>query len=79
MIKETFEKCMRKCFDLREDYPIDFNKPLDEFGINSISLIKLLVLLETELEVEFDETTFNLSNYRTPNRILEYVADIKCT
>lgn len=75
--RKILEACMRKSFQMDENVEIDFDKNLDEYGVNSISFIKMLVLLEKELKVEFDENTFNFSDYRTPNQIVEYIKQLK--
>lgn len=78
MIKEKgiIEECMRKCFELDDNTAINFDRELDDYGVNSISFIKMLVLLETELNIEFDEATFNFADYKTPNQILEYISSL---
>ena len=69
--KEILEACMRKAFDLQGE--INFDENFKTYGVNSISFIKMLVLLEKELNVEFDQSTFSFSENSTPNQILEYL------
>lgn len=71
---EVLEACMRKVFEIEGE--IDFDKSLEEYGVNSISFIKMLVLLEKELKVEFDENTFNFADYNTPNKIMGYISTL---
>lgn len=72
---EILESCIKKSFGIEGE--IDFDKSMEEYGVNSISFIKMLVLLEKELGIEFDEDTFKFSDYNTPNQILKYIESLE--
>ncbi|MCR2022129.1 glycosyltransferase [Blautia pseudococcoides] len=77
--KALVEICMREAFEFEENLEIDFDKRLDEYGVNSISFIKMLVLLENKLEIEFDEATFDFEECNTGNKILHYIEQVNET
>jgi len=43
------------------------------YGINSIELIELIVALEEEFDLEFDDTELELENYESINTIVDTV------
>lgn len=46
---------------------------LTEFGLNSLSFIKIIVKLEDEFGVEFNDDEINYLNYKSVDKILELV------
>lgn len=62
-----FEKVCEFIKKTVDDYPttIELNTPLEEIAFNSIDFIKLLVFLEDEFEIEFEDDDLVLENYRT--------------
>ncbi|EGD49369.1 phosphopantetheine-binding protein [Ruminiclostridium papyrosolvens DSM 2782] len=75
--KESIQKCVRKCLNEDENYKVDLDAELTNLGMNSITLIKLLVLLEAELGIQFDESKFSFKDYKTLNSVAEYVDTLK--
>lgn len=70
--RKILEECLKKCITL-ESGEFDFNKNLQEYGMNSITAIKFLVLVENELDIEFDESAFSLEQHGTLQKILDYI------
>ncbi|HEX9059547.1 MAG TPA: acyl carrier protein [Clostridia bacterium] len=46
---------------------------LMESGLNSVSFIKLVVLIEAEFEFDFDEYGLFFNNFETLNDIISYI------
>jgi acyl carrier protein len=46
---------------------------LSEFGINSLKFIQIIVELENEFCVEFNDNELNYSNYKSIDQIFELV------
>jgi acyl carrier protein len=56
--------------------PIDKIGPDDnliDIGLNSLSYIKLIVLLEKEFDIEFNEYELNIDNYKSINAVVKTV------
>jgi len=67
VLKETVEEYV-------EGSPLDID--LRDIGINSITFIKLIVALESEFDVEFDDAGLNIENFQTLRQFKEYVEKI---
>lgn len=67
VLKETVEEYV-------EGIPLDID--LRDIGINSITFIKLIVALESEFDVEFDDAGLNIENFQTLRQFKEYVEKI---
>lgn len=52
------------------------NDNLLNIGINSISFIKIIVQIETEFDIEFDENDLNTKSFDSLNDISFYVQSI---
>ena len=70
--KETMVECLKKCIDLEHE-EVDFDKDIQEYGMNSITTIKFLVLVENELDIEFDVSAFSLEENGTLCKILDHI------
>lgn len=55
-----------------------FSKTYIELGINSILFVKLLINLEIELDIEFEEEIININQMYTPNELVQYIYIILC-
>ena len=56
--------------------PIDKIGPDDnliDIGLNSLSYIKLIVLLEKEFDIEFNEYELNIDKYKSINAVVKTV------
>lgn len=53
---------------------IDDNANLIDYGMSSLSFIRMIVALEDEFNIEFDEMS-DSSQFRTINKILKYVCE----
>lgn len=63
-IKEIIASILQKKIDITVEKDVDFSKHFVEIGLNSLLFVKLLVNIEAELDVEFDEEFINV-NYVT--------------
>ncbi len=49
---------------------------LDEIGVNSINLIRMIIELETYYDVEFDVDMLGVSNFEIVGNFVNYVANL---
>lgn len=54
---------------------INADNDLKDLGINSISFIKIIVGLETEFDIEFDDEDLDASKFATIKDLIEYVGN----
>lgn len=73
-IEEKLRSILRK-FVNNEAYLDNLNSEinLDGLGINSISFIKIIVQIESEFDIEFDENDLNSQRFETLSDIVLYV------
>lgn len=78
MLKEI-EKHVRKIIEENVDTEIsamimDSNKSLEDFGINSISYIKIIVAIENQFEFEFADEDLDMKNFKTLGNLISYIS-----
>ncbi len=56
---------------------ISSSDDLTAFGANSISYIKMVVAIEQEFGIEFDEFDLDYSKFKTINSLSEYIEEVK--
>lgn len=56
---------------------IDFQQELVEYGVDSLSFVTLLLDIEAEFQMEFDESVFQMDILYSLERILQYILDSK--
>lgn len=81
MKREEIESRLMKIIELNEDMPIPkeeigMDMDIAEKGVNSLIFIKLIVILETEFEVEFDDSELDITKYRTLNDLADYIENM---
>jgi acyl carrier protein len=52
---------------------------VDDVGLDSLQLINLVLLIETEFDVEIDFESFHVQHLSSLDRFTEYVAGLKTT
>jgi acyl carrier protein len=57
-----------------EDMPDDANI-MDEYGVDSVALLELVVALEDEFGVVVEDGDFDIANFSTPSALAMFVAD----
>jgi amino acid adenylation domain-containing protein len=55
---------------------VSTSSSLSEIGINSLTFVKFVVLIEEEFDIEFDDEGLDLSNYPTLQSLIEYVQQL---
>lgn len=50
---------------------------LQDIGIDSLNFLKLVVSLEEEFEIEFDDDSLDLSNFETVSSLIDYIENRK--
>lgn len=55
---------------------ISSSDDLTDFGVNSISCIKIMVAIEQEFGIEFDEFNLDFSKFKTINSLSEYIEEV---
>lgn len=58
-----------------EDLGLD--EKLTDLGLNSINYIKILVTLENEFNMTFDEEDIDITNFNTINNVVKYMEKCK--
>lgn len=51
----------------------DFNCPLNDFGIDSLTFIKIIVEIETEFDFEFEDEDLDVNKYSSLQSLVSYV------
>lgn len=46
---------------------------LDRLGINSVSYIKIVIELENEFDIEFDDDCLNYESFKSVKNIVDYI------
>ncbi len=46
---------------------------MEELGVDSVSVFEIVVGLEEETGISFEDDEFNIENFRTPKHIADYV------
>jgi acyl carrier protein len=71
---ETITKVLKKRGLERE---IKFEQPLDELGLglDSMGRLELLIEIEKEFQLEFEEEDWGTNMFKTPNEILGYIRE----
>ncbi|MEK4077379.1 acyl carrier protein [Paenibacillus amylolyticus] len=71
-IEQRFFNVIQKEFP-EADIEFSMDTNLIDAGVNSISFIKLVILIENEFDIQFEETKLDLSYFPTIREILEYI------
>ncbi|MDK8191933.1 acyl carrier protein [Paenibacillus sp. UMB7766-LJ446] len=71
-IEQRFLNVIQKEFP-EADIEFSMDTNLIEAGVNSISFIKLVILIENEFDIQFEETKLDLNYFPTIREILEYI------
>lgn len=50
-----------------------YDEKLEDFGVNSISFIKMVVAIESEYGFEFDDEDLDFTKINTVNKLVEYI------
>lgn len=53
----------------------DFQEELVEYGVDSLSFVSLLLDVEAEFQIEFEESVFQMDVLYSLERILQYILD----
>jgi acyl carrier protein len=82
MLKKDIEKTIFKVindnlFSGKSWGEMTVDSDIASLGINSIDFIKILVALETEFELEFDEEDLNMKRFPTIQSIVTYIENKK--
>lgn len=74
-MNSTFEKIMEVTKRILEVDEIEVLKSdsLAELGLNSITFVKIVVEIEKELDIEFDDDYLDFEKYSTVNEFCRYV------
>jgi acyl carrier protein len=59
--------------------PLDNNVNLMEHGLDSLKTVQLIVTLEEEMDLEFDDENMLLENFETIEKIVKTVEKIKAS
>ena len=82
--KIKMEKESKRLIDIISEFssskfsePISLKSSLFDMGINSISLIKIIVMIEQEFGIIFRDEDLVNENFETVNDLLDYIIRVK--
>lgn len=70
---QMLQKIIMKEIDINKVTEIKKEMILGELGINSISFLKIVVAIETELDFEFDDDDLVTNNFTTIESLATYI------
>ncbi|MBU3198523.1 phosphopantetheine-binding protein [Clostridium estertheticum] len=69
-------KIIKNNIDLKVNYDeIEFDDDLIQMGVNSLNYIKLIVYIEKEFEIEFDDENLAIKKYDSIKSLTDYVQE----
>jgi acyl carrier protein len=75
---ERFEVILRKHLPFLPDgEELSDELPLRDFGLDSMSTVTLLSILEREYQVKFLDDSLRMENFATPERIWSTIASVR--
>lgn len=72
LIEERFVHKLMEIFQLEEE-PVIREVPLSSLGINSIYYIQMVVSMENEFNIEFDDEYLDFTVFQTFPEIINYI------
>ncbi|MCP4179825.1 MAG: acyl carrier protein [bacterium] len=69
-ISDLISKEIDKSYDLKD---IDINQDFQSLGINSIHVIKIIVILEDEFDIEINDDYLNIDNLSNIKTLVDYI------
>lgn len=75
-VSQKLKSILHNCLELqidKEDITLDSN--LTEYGLNSVTFIKIVVAIENELEFEFEDEDLDSNKFITIRSIVDYVME----
>jgi len=75
MFVKEIEIKLKKIIDENLNMPTEINpdNELKKYGIDSITFIKIIVCIENEFKIEFDDENLDSNRLSTLNNLIEYV------
>lgn len=71
--EERLAEIIRKAVNLSDDVALDENTDLDQIDINSLNFLKIIVDIEDEFDIEFDDEELNFELFGTIHSIIEKI------
>lgn len=76
-IKERIIRIITKVTNTNEESLLQMSSTkFDELGINSIEIIKLLVYVENEFDIEFSDDFLGTTNFQTIDELVDIVVEL---
>lgn len=72
-IQETVLRIVGKA--VGSELPIELDSVLSDMRVNSIKIIQIIAMLETELEFELEEEDLIMSHFLTPRQIVKLLRE----
>ena len=76
-IKENIEKIIWNVLELAKDKKLGINDTLEEFGLDSLNSIQLIVQLEETFNVIVPESMLNKETVSTIYNIIQLITEMK--
>lgn len=71
--EERLAEIIRKAVNLSDDVALDENTDLAQIDINSLNFLKIIVDIEDEFDIEFDDEELNFELFGTIHSIIEKI------
>lgn len=77
-IEERIKAIIKRQFDLADDVNIDSHDSnfLEKYNINSIDALELLLMIESDFDVEIDDADLNSNLLSTIYNIADYIKNL---
>jgi acyl carrier protein len=72
------EKLLKIICDICELSNVTLDTKLLELDLDSITFIRLVVNVESELKIEFDDDALSIDKYETLKDLNDYIVSLKC-
>lgn len=72
-VEEAIRKIVAEKSNLEKSKELGLHDNLQDFGINSITFMKIVVGIEKEFGMKFDDEILSFENFQTLQSIVEYI------
>lgn len=70
-VKKVLVENLEECTTMENVGP---DEDLSTYGVSSISFMKIVIALEMEFDIEWDDEDLDVNNFSTINNILGYIS-----
>lgn len=74
-VEERLKKIIVTTLDLDEGTEVNLDDKLEKIGLNSMSMIQCIVVLEEEFDIEFEDENLDITLFETGRNLLKYITN----